>query len=244
MMRVRSVLFTIWFFGVSASMAVVGNLIAMVSPGSLRAFARGWGAAVIAGMPLVGVKFEVIGLENLPKEGPMLIASMHQSAFDTLVWFRLVPYCRYIVKIELTRLPLFGRLVRLSGQIGVDRNAGAATMRQLLRDGGAALAAGNQVVIFPEGTRVRFGEVGVLQPGVAALARHSKVPVIPVATDTGWCWGRGVFGKRAGTIHVLIRPPIETGLSREALMERLQVEYAAGAAELRLLQQPVDNSVH
>ncbi len=244
MRQLRSLLFTIWFYAVSLTMAAFGQILVFAAPGLLRAYARLWGFMVLSALPVCGIRFKVLGQENLPKDGPMLIASMHQSAFDTLLWFGMVPFCRYIVKIELTRLPMFGRLVRMSGSIGVDRAGGAATMRQLLRDGGAALAAGSQIVIFPEGTRVAAGEIAPLQPGVAALAKVGKVPVIPVATDSGFCWGKGVFGKRPGVIHVLIRPPIEVGLSREALMIRLREEFEAGAAELRALTGPVDNSVN
>ena len=244
MRQLRSLLFTVWFYAVTISMAISGQILVVAAPGLLRGFARLWGILVLFALPICGIRVKVIGQENLPKDGPMLIASMHQSAFDTLLWFRMVPFCRYIVKIELTRLPLFGRLVKMSGSIGVDRAGGAATMRKLLRDGGAALAEGSQIVIFPEGTRVTAGEIAPLQPGVAALAKVCKAPVIPVATDSGFCWGKGAFGKRPGVIHVLIRPPIETGLSREALMIRLREEFEAGAAELQALTGPVDNSVN
>jgi 1-acyl-sn-glycerol-3-phosphate acyltransferase len=244
MRQLRSVLFTVWFYAVTLSMAAFGQIVVLLWPGQLRTYARRWGSLVLSALPICGIRYKIIGQENLPKDGPMLIASMHQSAFDTLLWFGMVPYCRYVVKIELTRLPLFGRLVRMSGSIGVDRAGGGATMRLLLREGGAALAAGCQIVIFPEGTRVTAGEIAPLQPGVAALAKVGNVRVIPVATDSGHCWGKGSFGKRPGVIHVLIRPPIEAGLSREALMIRLREEFEAGAAELRALAEPVDNSVH
>lgn len=244
MRMIGSVLFGIWFYAVSLILTLAGQVAVMVKPLSLPAFARFWSKAVLFGLPVCGVRYVVSGRENLTPDRAMLIASMHQSAFDTLLWFDLVPRCRYVVKMELVKLPLFGRLVRFSGQIGVDRTGGAATMRTLLRDGGAALAQGDHLVIFPEGTRVESGEVGLLQPGIAALARKSGMPVIPVVTDSGWCWRKGMFGKRPGTIHVVIHPPIEPGLSRDALMERLQAIYEAGLADLRTTHSPVDNSVH
>jgi 1-acyl-sn-glycerol-3-phosphate acyltransferase len=83
------------------------------------------------------------------------------------------------------------------------------------------------VVIFPEGTRSMAGTVGTLQPGIAALAAHTGQPVIPVATDSGVCWGRKAFVKRPGVITIAIGPPIPPGLPRAELMDRLWDQFAA-----------------
>lgn len=244
MTRLRSFVFSVWFYAVCFVMVLSGQILSVFSPNLLRPWARYWGSLILAGLPICGIRYVITGRENLPKDGPMLIASMHQSAFDTLLWFSLVPYCRYIVKIELTRIPMFGRLAKLSGQIGVDRSGGATTMRMLLRKGGAALAEGSQVVIFPEGTRVPPGERVALQPGIAALAKASKLPVIPVATDSGRLWRRGVFSHRPGVIHLAIMKPIEAGLSREELMRRLEEAFDTGVSSFTPTASPVDNSVH
>ncbi len=126
--------------------------------------------------------------------------------------------------------------------IPVDRSAGAAAMRELIRRAGEAASAGQQIVIFPEGTRVAPGLRTKLHPGVAALAARTGLPIIPVATDSGHFWGRRAFRKQAGTIRIAILPPLPTGLPREALMARLEQAYAEGYAALRR-GQPVDNSV-
>jgi len=56
-------------------------------------------------------------------------------------------------------------------------------------------------VIFPEGTRSAYGQVGNLQPGIAAMAARSRLPVVPVVTDSGRLWGRRAFRKRPGELH-------------------------------------------
>lgn len=244
MMRLRSFLFSLWFYAVCIVMVLSGQVLSLFSPGLLRPWARYWSRLILWGLPIMGMKCVITGQENLPKDGPMLIASMHQSAFDTLLWFNMLPFCRYVVKIELTRIPLFGRLAKLSGQIGVDRSGGATTMRMLLRKGGAALAEGTQVVIFPEGTRVPPGQRVPLQPGIAALAKASKLPVIPVATDSGQFWRRGLVNHRPGVIHMAIMKPIEAGLPRDELMRRLQEAFDDGVASFTAPGRPVDNSVH
>ena len=148
-----------------------------------------------------GIRLQVSGLEHVGS-GAALIASRHQSAFDTFVWLTLVPRCCYVLKRELLRIPLFGPLLPLSGMIAVDREGGANALRGLMREGVRAAREQRQIVIFPEGTRAEPGSLLPLQPGVAALAARTHLPVIPVVTDSGRCWGRRAFHKRPGTIHV------------------------------------------
>ena len=160
----------------------------------------------------------------------MLIASRHQSAFDTIVWLLLVPRCCYVLKRELLRIPLFGPLMPLAGMIAVDRSAGAGALRGLLRDGDRAKQEERQIVIFPEGTRAEPGRLLPLQPGVAALASRTGLPVIPVVTDSGHCWGRRSFRKRAGTIHIRILAALPAG-DRGGLMQSLTQALRSPAVE-------------
>jgi 1-acyl-sn-glycerol-3-phosphate acyltransferase len=244
MRLIQSGLFSLWFNVASFVLVMGGLVVAAVAPQRMVEYARLWGKAVMLGMPLFNCKVVIEGLENLPTTGKALIASQHQSAFDTVLWFKQVPNVRYVVKIELMRIPLFGRLARLSRQIGVDREAGASAMRNLLRDADQAWSEGAQLVIFPEGTRAPAGTVAKLQPGIAALARHSGLPVIPVTTDSGLCWGKGFWGKRPGTIHVRIHPALPAGQRREVLMAQLEALFEAEAAGQRAVIHRVDNSVH
>jgi 1-acyl-sn-glycerol-3-phosphate acyltransferase len=184
----------------------------------------------------------VTGLETIPP-GAALIASGHQSAFDTFVWFTLVPDCRYVFKKELTRIPVFGGLIAAVGQIPLDREAGASALRALLRSGSEALQAGGQVVIFPEGTRSEPGSVGPLQPGIAALAVRTKMPIIPVATDSGLCWSRKAFVKRPGTVTIAIGEPIPASLPRDAIMDRLRAQFGVLHTSAGSVERCVDKSV-
>jgi 1-acyl-sn-glycerol-3-phosphate acyltransferase len=99
-------------------------------------------------------------------------------------------------------------------------------------------------VIFPEGTRSEPGGPVVLQSGIAALASRTGLPVIPVSTDSGWCWGRRAFRKQPGTIRIVIGRPISAQTERRALMRALQEGLSAIALEQRPeTDKPVDNSV-
>ncbi len=243
MIWLRSVLFNLVFFPLTAVLAILGLLLLAAPPRVMQAYARFWCRLSIALLRLIcGIRLRITGLEHLPA-GAALIAAKHQSALDTLVWPMLLPNFAYVLKRELMRIPFFGWEMRHAGMIPVDRGAGAAAMRALLRDGKAAAAEGRQIVIFPEGTRVAPGARAPYQPGIVALASATGLPVIPVATDSGRAWGRRSFRKLPGTVTVAILPPLPQGLARAELLNRL--EFAIETATDRLLagENPVDKAV-
>jgi 1-acyl-sn-glycerol-3-phosphate acyltransferase len=222
----RSALFNLYFFGVTLLLTLAGTPLAIFSPDRVPAIAMLWGRLIVSGARRIcGIRLEVAGREWLPTSGPALIASLHQSAFDTVVWLTLLPRCCYVLKQELARIPLFGLLIRLSGMIAVDRSAGAASLRHLLREADRAVREQRQIVIFPEGTRGAPGHPLQLQPGVAALAARTRLPVIPVITDSGLLWGRRAFHKSPGVIHIAVQPPIPAGVRRDALMRDLDTLF-------------------
>ena len=103
-------------------------------------------------------------------------------------------------------------------------------MRSLLTASVAAIAAGRQIVIFPEGTRVAPGMVRALRPGIAAMAVRTGMPIIPVATDSGLLWGRRAFNKRPGTIHVAIGKAVPAEGGQVAVLDAVQQAWADEAA--------------
>ncbi len=221
----RSAVFNAYFFATTFVMTVVpGTVARLLAPERVIDVARMWARLLVGGLRVIcGVRVEVYGLENLKGDGPKLIASRHQSAFDAFVWLTLQPRCCYVLKRELLHIPLMGRLMTLAGMIAVDRSGGAAAIRGLMREADRAVRESRQIVIFPEGTRSETGALLPLQPGVAALAARTRLPVIPVVTDSGRCWGRRAFRKRPGTIHIRILEPIPAGVGREDLIRRLEL---------------------
>jgi 1-acyl-sn-glycerol-3-phosphate acyltransferase len=176
---------------------------------------------------LLGTRLEVRGA--IPP-GPYLIAVKHQSMYETIEMVRLAKTPVIVLKRELSDLPLFGWTTRRYGVIPVDRSAGPKALREMLAKGKEALAAERQVIIYPEGTRVRPGETPPLQAGFAGLYRALGLPVVPVALDSGRLWGRNLpWG--SGTVHVLIGDPIPPGLKRDEIERR--VHAAINVLELR-----------
>jgi 1-acyl-sn-glycerol-3-phosphate acyltransferase len=221
MITLRSAVFNILFFAVTFVLTLVATPLRIFTPDRVLYMAILWARILVyAARVVCGIRLDVTGLEHIPS-GAVLIASRHQSAFDTFVWLTLVPRCCYVFKDELLRIPLFGSLIRATGMIGVDRTAGAAAMRSLLRQADRAIREDRQIVIFPEGTRHEPGNPGALQSGIAALSARTGLPVIPVSTDSGKCWGRRAFHKRPGTIHIVVGKPIDPGSTRKVLMQAL-----------------------
>jgi 1-acyl-sn-glycerol-3-phosphate acyltransferase len=237
----RALFFNAWFFGLTTIMGVAALPVRAFARDRAYAYARTWIRLVLWGARvLCGIRIEVSGAEYLPLDHAALIASEHQSAFDTLVWLTLVPRASYVMKQELTRVPLFGPMLKPAGMIPVDRGGGAQALRALLQATSTARGAGRQIVIFPQGTRVAPGVDVTLQPGIAAVARHLGAPVIPVATDSGLCWGRRAFMKRRGTIHIALGAPIAAGTGRGALLGAIQAHWRDAASRG---YRPVDKSV-
>ncbi len=242
MRALRAALFRLFFYGVTTALCIAGGIpVLLFARQRSLALARLWIRIVLAGARIVcGVRIVVSGREHLPTGGPALLACQHQSAVDTLLWFTILPQPSYVMKQELTRIPVFGALLVNAGMIPVRRDAGAAALRSLLAETARMIAGGRQVVIFPEGTRVPPGQRVPLQPGVAAIARHAALPVIPVALDSGHCWGKGFFAMYPGTIHVSVHPPIAASTPRASLLG--EVEHAWRCAEATP-HKPVDNPV-
>jgi len=180
---------------------------------------------------VVGIDHRISGAENLPAT-PAIYAVKHQSAWETLFLSRYLNFPAFVLKKELLSIPLFGWYMKKSGMIAVDRKAGASALRSMARQATEALEGGRSILIFPEGTRVAPGQSQPYQPGVAALYGQLKVPVVPVALNSGLFWGRRAFVKKPGTIMVEILPPIPPGLDRKAVMRELENRIETSAMAL------------
>ena len=216
----RAALFKLFFYALTTILCVTGGIpVLLFARRHSLSLARFWIRLVLAGARIIcGIRIEVTGLQHLPVDGGAVLACQHQSAVDTLLWFTILPRPSYVMKRELTRIPVFGSLLLGAGMIPVSRDAGAQALRGLLEATSRMIAQGRQIVIFPEGTRVRPGERVPLQPGVAAVARRAGLPVVPVALDSGRYWGRGFLDMWPGTIHVAVHPPIPPGTQRVAML--------------------------
>jgi 1-acyl-sn-glycerol-3-phosphate acyltransferase len=175
---------------------------------------------------VMGISVRVVGREHLPA-GACVLASKHQSAWETIAFAYLFWPVLFVLKKELTYIPFFGWALMATKQIIIDRGTGIQAMRQLIREGNRAAALGARIPIFPEGTRTLVGAQPPLLPGVIALAKHLNLPVVPVALNSGTLWPRASFWKKSGIITVHIMPPLPSNLSKDALLKTLHAQINA-----------------
>jgi 1-acyl-sn-glycerol-3-phosphate acyltransferase len=160
---------------------------------------------------IVGLRWQIEGLENLPKPNAThgrLIAAKHQSTWDSMILPTLLNKPAFILKKELLWIPIFGTGLAGMDPIAIDRKAGSQALKIIIKQGKAQLAAGRDVIIFPEGTRYRPDVTPEYKIGAAMLAIQAKTEVIPIAINSGCHWPKGKFIKYPGTIHVVIGAPI------------------------------------
>ena len=180
---------------------------------------------------VVGIRVEVRGREFIPA-GPAIIASKHQSEWETLIFLRLLRDPVYIMKKELTYIPGYGQFAQKMKMIFIDREGYAKSLRELVKAAQISISTGRALVIFPEGTRVDPGKKLPYRPGIAALYGALDVPVTPVVHNSGLCWPKKSFRKYAGTIVIRFLEPINSGLERREFMTRLESVMEEAADEL------------
>jgi 1-acyl-sn-glycerol-3-phosphate acyltransferase len=219
MAAVRSFLFALIFYGGTVPAVLLSFPISLLGTKAVRRWAHLWVRFHKAcARWLLGVRTRV---EGVPPEGACLVACKHQSMYETLEIILMLDEPAIVMKRELVDIPLWGWVTRRYGVIPVDRKGGAAALRRMMRAAEAAIAEGRPIIIFPEGTRVPPGETPPLQPGFAGLYRALKLPVSPVAVDSGRLWPRGRFIKRSGIVTMRFMAPIGPGLPRPEIEARV-----------------------
>lgn len=167
-------------------------------------------AQIAAARSILGLRWQVLGSEHLP-DGPAILLSKHQSAWETLFYPSYMPreLC-YVFKRELLFLPFFGWGIALLDMIHINRRRGSDAFEQVVSQGMAKLEQGRWIIMFPEGTRTAAGAQGRYKTGGVRLAIRTGAPVVPIAVNSGQFWPRKAFIKQAGLITVSIGAPIES----------------------------------
>lgn len=228
----RSIVFGVLFYVTTALFVVLGTPL-LFGPrrwamAALRLHAR---TELWLLKHIVGLDYEVRGLDKLPK-GPCLIASKHQSAWET---FALIPLFRdptLLMKRELFWIPFHGWFSYKFDMIPVDRDAGPKALRRMLRAAEKRIANGREIIIFPEGTRRPPGAPPDYKTGIVLLYNALNVPCVPVALNSGYFWPRRSWWRRPGTIVVEILDPIPPALPKAEFLDRLQSAIETASSRL------------
>lgn len=232
MLIIRSVLFNIAFYLNTAILLVVALPTFFMPFWGIVEVARLWGRINLWLLRVIaGVKIEVRGREKIP-QGPLLVASKHQSAWETFTLVTLFPNPVFILKRELQWIPLFGWFTIKGRMVPVDRGGGAGAQRAMTARARYELMQNRQLIIFPEGTRRAAGAEPRYKLGVAHLYVGAGVPCLPVALNSGLFWPRRSLLRYPGTVIIEFLDVIPAGLERGEFFERLQDEIETATARL------------
>ncbi len=232
MLTLRSLAFNVLFYCWSTLLQVSCLPTILVSRRAVTWVQRTWVRGNFALLALLcGLRYQIRGQERLP-HAPCIIAAKHQSAWDTMIFALLIRRPGHIFKRELFWVPVFGWYLLRAGGIPIDRKGGAGALKRMIAAARQTLAEGRHIVIFPEGTRVAVGERVSYHPGVAALYTQLKVPVVPVALNSGLFWGRRSFLKHPGRIVLEFLEPIPPGLRRREFLDLLAQRIEPASVDL------------
>jgi 1-acyl-sn-glycerol-3-phosphate acyltransferase len=232
MIWIRSLLYLAAFYGTTTLLAILGLPILLLDRHKVQAYARFWTRTLVWLLEKIcGTRVVFRGLDNIP-EGACLIAAKHQSALETLALTTITRDFSYILKKELTEIPVFGWYLKGAGQIAIDRSKRGQALPDLIRQVRQAVAEGRQIIIFPEGTRKSLGAPPDYKTGVSQLYHESQIPCVPVALNSGLFWPRRGILRRPGTVTIQFYEPIPPGLERSDFMRRLETQIETGTAEL------------
>ena len=180
----------------------------------------------------MAIHYQIIGKENLPNV-PSILLSKHQSAWETIFLISVAPKpLSFVLKKELLYIPFFGWAQWLYGLIPVDRGAGARAMKKMLAAAKKRVEEKRPIIIFPEGHRMKPGTTQKYKPGFLFMAQNLKLPVIPVALNTGMFWPRSSTRHFPGKVIVEFMEPMMPGDDKNAFIEELQAKIEAKCAEL------------
>jgi 1-acyl-sn-glycerol-3-phosphate acyltransferase len=215
---------TVMVFGTAfLSLVSIGAALVRHRGGAYEWAARSWGRLAVWSS---GSKITIEGLENLPQDRPVIIASNHQSWFDVFALAAIIPQrYRFIAKSELGKIPLFGMAWKACGHISIDRKDRSKAIRALDEAAAAMRSDNSAVVIFPEGTRSPTGELLPFKKGAFMMALRTGIEIVPAAVlGTRAIQKKGDWRVHAGKIIVRFGPSIDSSQYDEDHREGLMLQ--------------------
>ena len=231
MRALRSVAFNILFY-FNLVLHIIAALPTFFLP--RRAFitlAKSWSRTSNALLAVAGISVEMRGLEKIPA-GALLVASKHQSVWETFALIPLFDDPAFIYKRELSFIPVFGWYLVKSDMVPVDRRARGGALAGMVESARKELARGRQIIIFPEGTRTAPGAPPAYKSGLATLYAATGAPCLPIALNSGVFWPRRKFLRYPGTIVLEVLDPIAPGLDKDTFAARVQADIETATARL------------
>lgn len=171
---------------------------------------------------ILGLDYQIIGAEHIPENGSFIIASKHQSAYETLKLFIIFDKPAIIYKKELQWIPLWGLYLIFSKMIPINRGKTRAALNSIITNSKDVVESGRPITIFPQGTRTKVGEKKPYKSGFMRLYEHYNLPILPIALNSGCFWGKNSFLKKPGLVTFKILPLVPAGQDPKAVLKQLE----------------------
>jgi len=226
MQFIRSLVFNIFLY-IGIVLVFVLAMPTLILPAKFTLYCGKFLAYYIVSILKLFLNTKVIfhGLENLKKVEKFFIASAHQSMFETFVLQIPLNFPIFILKKELLKIPLFGWYLKKIGSIEIVREKTTKENLNFFYKIKNTIQKNNRpLLIFPQGTRVRFNERIPFKKGVGRIYNSLDLPCIPVALNSGRIWPKNSFMKYPGDIHVSFLEPIKPGLEKSVFIKILEEE--------------------
>ena len=218
----RSIIFYLLLYMWTLTLGVLALPYLLLPSSYVRSLANLWISGILELLKLTcGITYEIKNIENIPDRA-VIVASKHQSAFETLLLFRLVKNSIFIHKRELFLIPIFGLYLKKSNMISINRNEGAKAIRKMLNEVKQNILNGYSIIIFPEGTRKKPGDPPDYKTGIAGIYKESEAEVLPVAVNSGNYWPKHTFIKKPGKIIIKFLKPIPSKLEKSEFLKKIE----------------------
>lgn len=232
----RSTLFNIAFFSITALMALVTLPTTWMKRATAMKTVHLWVNTVyFLERHILGLNYEVRGWQNVPQGKPFLLAAKHQSAYETFKLHVLFDDPAIVLKRELLSVPLWGAFIRKIDPIAIDRSSQKQAIKSLMAEVARVKNQNRPIVVFPQGTRVRPDATTAQKPyksGIGHMYESSGLPIVPLALNTGSFWPKMSWIKKPGTVIFEFLPPIEPGKSSDEVMKILETQLESASTSL------------
>ena len=171
----------------------------------------------------LNTKIEIKGKENIIKSERFFIAASHQSMFETFYLQTIFNSPIFILKKELTYIPIFGWYLKKIGSVSIKRNKVSKDNLDFFGNISEKLMNSERpLIIFPQGTRVLPNERPPFKKGVFRIYEELKIKCQPVAINSGYVWPKRGIKNNKRTITISILKPIHPGMSTDEFLKNLE----------------------
>ena len=233
---IRSTIFNICFYVLTGLSCIVLLPTLVLPRGAFLFVVRGFvHTTALLEKHILGLTYEIRGLEHLPKEGSFIVAAKHQSAYETLKLHVLFDDPAIVLKQELLDIPLWGMYLEKSDVIAIDRSTPKKAISSM-QDGARRMAnQGRPILVFPQGTRVSPETTTDEKPykiGIFRMQEATGLPIIPLALNSGIFYPKHAWCKNPGTVIFEFLPPILPSDHPDQVLKELEMKIEEKTSRL------------